>query len=199
MRAALEDVGIKLDRLRIVLNGFFKLFLAEISRTQVVVVRGSIIPQSYRLLVVLDRSAVVTLGVKNYAEIVVSVSMFMIGPDGVFETLPGFFVALRQELADPDFVEHGRARRRRFQSGSVVVDCLEIVLLPPSPGAPGFEFLRRRAGRGGIGAVQRRRADFQLLGILSLQWEDEKRKEEKEKGYRGGADPGTYIHPRAAS
>jgi hypothetical protein len=29
--------------------------------------------------------------------------------------------------------------------------------------------------------VQRRRADFQLLGILSLQWEDEKRKEKEEE------------------
>src|ERR1700730_1775540 len=153
MRAALEDVGIKLDRLRIVLNGFFKLFLAEISRTQVVVVRGSIIPQSYRLLVVLDRSAVVTLGVKNYAEIVVSVSMFMIGPDGVFETLPGFFVALRQELADPDFIEHGRARRRPIQSGSVVIDCVEIVLLPAQLVASCFEFLGRRSRCRRIGAV----------------------------------------------
>src|SRR4030081_1138141 len=181
MRAALEDVGIKLDCLGIVLNGFFKLFLAEISRTEVVVVRGSIIPQSDRLLVVLDRSAVVALGVINNAEIVVSVGMFMIGPDGVFETLPGFFVALRQELADPDFIEHGRARRRPFQSGSVVVDCVEIVLPPAQIVASCFEFLRRRSGRGGIGAVQRRRADFQLLGILSLQWEDEKRKDKEEE------------------
>ena len=30
-----------------------------------------------------------------------------------------------------------------------------------------------------VGAVQRRRADFHLLGILSLQWEDEKGREEK--------------------
>jgi len=41
--------------------------------------------------------------------------MVMIGLDRVFETVSGLFVALKQELANADLVEHGRVSRRGFQ------------------------------------------------------------------------------------
>src|ERR1035441_6137696 len=119
--------------------------------------------------------------------------MAMIGPDGAFETLLRFFVALHHELADSDFVEHGRVPRRAFQGGLVVFDRVEEVLIRAQFVSTLFELLGRCSRGGRIDVVERGRADLQLFGVLSLRWENEKRREEKR--YRADADPGKHIPP----
>src|SRR5208282_5116785 len=129
----------------------------------------------------------------NDAKIIVSGGMVTIGLDSAFETLLGFLVALHSELAHPDFVEHGRIPRRDFQGGLVEVQRVEIVLILAQFVAAFLEGLGRCSGSGRIGAVQRRRANLQLFGVLSLRWENEERGEEKR--YRTDADPGKHIPP----
>src|ERR1035437_867964 len=120
--------------------------------------------------------------------------MVTIGLDGAFETLLGLFVPPHHELRNSDLVEHGRIPRRDFQRGLVKVHRVEIVLILAQFVATFFQFLGRCPGSGRVDAVQRRRSDFHLFGILSLQWENEKRSEEKRHG--ADADTGKHIHPR---
>src|SRR5271155_2083867 len=96
----------------------------------------------------------------NNAEIVISVGMFMIGTDGVFEALLRLFVTLHHQLADSDFVEHGRAVRISLERSLIVIDGVEIVLVPAQVIPARFQLLRRSARSRRFGAMQRRRTNL---------------------------------------
>src|SRR6266851_658367 len=80
----------------------------------------------------------------------------------------------------------GRLGSSRWRRGSSS-PCVVVTTL--------LQFFGRCPGSRWIRAVQRRRANFHLFGILSLQWENQNRGEEK--CYSADAEPGKHIHPRA--
>src|ERR1700690_3709894 len=96
----------------------------------------------------------------NNAEIVVGVGMFVIGPDGMFEVLLRLFVTLHHQLADSDFVEHGRAAWVPLERRLIIVDGVEIVLVAAQVIPARFQFLRCSARSWRFGAMQRRRTNL---------------------------------------
>src|SRR6266849_9233768 len=80
----------------------------------------------------------------------------------------------------------GRLGSSRWRRGSSSPCVVRHHVAPVLRAMPGSRWLR---------AVQRRRANFHLFGILSLQWENQNRGEEK--CYSADAEPGKHIHPRA--